>query len=340
MKTRGKIEIPGGANELIPLLYPFHETYPKKILSKFRWFRNKSLGKRLKKLNETRCWLTVINRLGARGDTLITANVIRCIKNKYGNLRVNCITPHSELIENDPNIDSINNPETFYSFDSSYFELIVRNEKKENVVEHNLKRLHIKEFVYKSSFHLLASEINWAKSKLSELQKPLIAISTRSNDEIKNWSIEKWNSVIKEIKNDFTIIHLGDDKEPTFEHVIRYAGKCSMRNSAALLSQSKIFVGPDSLLMHVANGLDIKSVIIFGNARPVNCLGYSENINLAGSNSENCSWTHTMDQPEAHKKTNANMNEITTLEVLVSIESILTPKLTNKAEECIQPIKA
>ena len=29
-------------------------------------------------------------------------------------------------------IDSINKPETFYSFDSSYFELIVRNEKNEN----------------------------------------------------------------------------------------------------------------------------------------------------------------------------------------------------------------
>ena len=33
-------EIPGGKNELAPLLYPFHRTYPRKLISKFRWWRN------------------------------------------------------------------------------------------------------------------------------------------------------------------------------------------------------------------------------------------------------------------------------------------------------------
>ena len=323
MKANGKIEIPGGENELLPLLYPFHETYPKKILSKFRWWRNKNLGKKLKKLNSTRSWLTVINRLGARGDTLITANVIHCIKNKYQNLRVNCITPHSELLLNDPVIDSINHPETFYSFDSSYFELIVRNEKNENVVEHNLKRLEINDFFYKATFTLLSSERIWAKSELSRFANPLIAISTRSKDEIKNWPIEKWTKVINEIKKKYTIIHLGDEKEPIFEHVIRYAGKCTMRNTAALLSQCKIFIGPDSLLMHLANGLDVKSVIIFGNARPVNCLGYSENLNLTGPQSDNSSWTHTLTPSENLEKPSSNMNQINAMQVLTAFESIL-----------------
>ena len=137
------IEVPGGHNYLKPLLFPFHNYYPLKLFSKFRWWKNNSLNKKLHLLNSRGKWLTVINRLGARGDTLITGNVIRCIKQKYPNIKINCITPYSELLENDPMIDSINKPETFYSFDSSYFELIVRNEKNENVVSHNLKRLGI-----------------------------------------------------------------------------------------------------------------------------------------------------------------------------------------------------
>ena len=54
-----------------------------------------------------------------------------------------------------------------------------------------------------------------------------------------------------------------------------------MRESAALLSQAIFFIGPDGcLLMHIANGLDIKSIVIFG-LRPVDSFGYKENINLA-----------------------------------------------------------
>jgi ADP-heptose:LPS heptosyltransferase len=288
MKSVG--ELPGGCNELKSLLYPFHTQYPFKFLSKFRWWKNSKLSEELPTLNSRRKWITVINRLGARGDTLITANVIRCIKNQYPNIKINCITPYSELIEHDPLIDSINKPETFYSFDSSYFELIVRNEENENVIAHNLNRIGIKEYQYKSNFHLLNQEIEWAKRVLSNYPKPPIAISAKSKEEVKNWPVRHWIETIDRIEDRFTIIQLGDDSEPVFDHVIRFAGKCSMRESAALLSQCKLFVGPDSLLMHIANGLNVKSIIIFGDGRPVNCLGYPGNVNISLSRKSGHSW--------------------------------------------------
>ena len=284
--------MPGDKQELQPLLYPFHQNYPKKILSKYRWWRNQRVSKKLPLLNRTRGWLTVINRLGARGDTLITANVIKCIKDIYHNLKINCITPFSELIQYDPSIDSINKQETFYSFDSSYFELIVRNEQNENIVCHNLKRLGIEKYTYKSSFHLIESEIKWAKEQVCDFPKPLIAISTKSKESVKNWPVENWFKTIDYLSQKYTIIQLGDSTEPEFNNLKRYAGKLNMRESASILSRCQLFVGPDSLLMHVANGLDLKSVIIFGNARPVNCLGYPENVNLTGPTDSMGSWFH------------------------------------------------
>ena len=41
-----------------------------------------NLKRKIHFLDKAKGWLTVIDRLGAPGDALITANVIRCIKKK------------------------------------------------------------------------------------------------------------------------------------------------------------------------------------------------------------------------------------------------------------------
>ena len=63
-------EIPGGKNELKPLLYPFHQ-----ILSPLNYGQNLGGGENqslpsYSKLNHSKKWLTVIDRLGAPGDTI------------------------------------------------------------------------------------------------------------------------------------------------------------------------------------------------------------------------------------------------------------------------------
>jgi len=285
-------ETPGGKNELQPLLYPFYRTYPLKLWSKYRWFRNSRLSSLLPSLNKKSKWLTVIDRLGAPGDALITANVIRCIKKVYTELRINCITPHPELIRFDPHIDTMNRPETFYSIDSTYWELIVRKEKSQNIIEHNLFRLGIDKYDYKATFYLSEEEKKWAKQEIIQFDKPILAICTKSKETVKNWSEANWSELIQNIKYKFSIIHLGDNKEPIFEGPHRYAGKLSMRESAAILSHASYFIGPDSLLMHIANGLNIPSTIIFGGSRPVNCFGYADNMNLSITLECSPCWIH------------------------------------------------
>jgi ADP-heptose:LPS heptosyltransferase len=285
-------EIPGEKNELKPLLYPFHCSYPHKLWSKYRWLRNSHLHSQLPSLNNNKKILTVIDRLGAPGDALITANVIRCIKENYPNLRINCITPHPELIRLDPNIDSINQPETFYSFNSTYWELIVRKEKSQNIIEHNMLRLGIDKYDYKATFYLSEEEKDWAKQETNQFDKPILAICTKSKETVKNWSQANWSELIQNLRSKYSIIQLGDEKEPIFEGVHRYAGKLSMRESAAILSKASFFIGPDSLLMHIANGLDIPSTIIFGGSRPVGCFGYPKNMNLNSTPACSPCWIH------------------------------------------------
>ena len=316
MKDYG--EIPGGKNELQPLLYPFHRFHPLKLWSKFRWFRNSRLPSLLPYLNKNRKWLSVIDRLGAPGDALITANVIRCIKEQYPELRINCITPYPKLIKLDPHIDTINQPETFYSFDSTYWELIVRKEKSQNIIQHNMLRLGIETYDYKAAFYPSEKEKDWAKQEITQFEKPVLAICTKSKEPVKNWPEANWLELIESLKEEFSIIQLGDDTEPSFEGVHRFAAKLSMRESAAILSTAIYFIGPDSLLMHIANGLDIPSTIIFGGSRPLDCFGYSQNINLR--NAPECSpcWIHN--GYETCKHSLMCMNSISSKQVLQSIQ--------------------
>ena len=318
MKDYG--EIPGGKIELQSILYPFHRTYPHKLWSKYRWFRNSRLPLLLPNLNKKRKWLTVIDRLGAPGDALITANVIRCIKENYPNLRINCITPHPDLISLAPHIDTVNQPETFYSFNSTYWELIVRKEKSQNIIEHNMFRLGIDKYDYKAAYYLSEEEKEWAKQETNQFDKPILAICTKSKEPVKNWPETNWSELIQNLKANFSIIQFGDEKEPIFEGTHRYAGKLSMRESAAILSTASYFIGPDSLLMHIANGLDISSTIIFGGSRPVSCFGYYENINLSSTPECSPCWIHEGYESCGHDF--MCMSAISVKEVIDSIDTL------------------
>lgn len=319
-------EIPGGRNQLKHLLYPFYSSYPLKLWSKYRWSKNSKLKHKLCFLNKSKGWLTVIDRLGAPGDALITANVIRCIKKKYSQLKINCITPHPDLIRLDPSIDSINCKESFFSFDSSYWELIARKEKRENIIAHNLGRIGIDEYEYRAEFHLSKEEKRWARQFIKFSQKPVIAICTKSKESVKNWPLVYWTELVNSISKYFYIIHIGDKNEPPLDNVIRFAGKHTMRESASLLSHANFFIGPDSLLMHVANGLNIKSIIIFGGSRSTQCFGYTDNINFAATPTCSPCWIHDGFETCDHQvKCMSDISKESVLDAVTSLLSI-TPQ--------------
>ena len=162
----------------------------------------------------------------------------------------------------------------------------------------------------------------WASKNITTRNKPSVAICTRSKETVKNWPSSQWEELIESLKNKFLILHLGDESEPVFKGVKRFAGLHTMRESSAILSLANLFIGPDSLLMHVANGLNIPSVIIFGGSRPVECFGYKQNINL--STSPQCSpcWIHNgIGECNYSRKC---LSEISVSQVLQSVNSIIS----------------
>ena len=285
-------ENPGGHSELRFLLFPFHRRFPKKVWSKIRWALNARLEVFLAFLNQLRAPLTVVDRLGAPGDALLTAIVIRNLKQSFPKLKVNCITPHPELLKLDPAIDNLNGPESFFSFDSSYWDLVRRKDSSTNVVTQSLRKVGIVTCEYKARFYLSEKESQWGKAQTKGLRRPLFTLNAASKEPVKTWPLENWRKLLPDLLAMGDVVQLGDEREPDLRGTVRMAGKLTMRESAAVLSQADLHLGPDSLLMHVANGLDVPAVILMGGSRPVSCLGYADNENLSSTPSCSPCWIH------------------------------------------------
>jgi hypothetical protein len=312
-------ENPGGRDELRELLYPFHKTWPRKAWSKLRWRLNGSLA-RLPRLNACGAKTTVIDRLGAPGDALLTAIVIHNLKRSFPRLRVNCITPHPELLKFDPLIDSLNEPETFFSFDSSYWDLVRGKEASTNVVAHSLAKVGIDSCEYKARFYLSEEESVWGKQQTVGLRRPLFSVNAASKEPVKTWPKGNWQALLPLLLEIGDVVQLGDDREPELVGVKRFAGKLTIRESAAVLAQTDLHIGPDSLLMHMANGVDVPAVILMGGSRPEECLGYADNINLTSTPDCSPCWIHQGYETCMHEV--ECMSALTVEAVLEAVDSL------------------
>jgi|TARA_B100001093_G_scaffold442696_1_gene444585 ADP-heptose:LPS heptosyltransferase len=275
------------------LQYPFHESYPRKFFSKVRWKLNEIKSWVLPVLNFLRFRFTIIDGFGAPGDTLLTAIVAHNLKRHYPNLKLNIITSNPNLLQYDDTFETINQPESYYSERHWYLDILTDKDRQTNIIEPTLVKLGINEYQYKAKVVLSEDEKERSKMQLKEYSQPFIAINCLSKEVVKNWPLAYWKELVDELNPLGTIVQLGDEREPIIDGVVRFAGELSMRDSMALLSHCDLFIGPDSFLSHAANGVDVKSIIIFGGSRTIKNLGYKENINF--ENTPDCSpcWIHT-----------------------------------------------
>ena len=262
------------------LRYPFYKHWPAKFFSKVRWKFNEWKNKHLSLLNRFGCKLSIIDTFGSPGDTLITAIIIKNIKDRYPKIKINCITGYPSLLELDPHINSLNEPEGYFSVVSWYFEILVEKPADVNIIQPTLRRLGIESSDYKTYFFLSPKEKEIGKKLLQNFKRPIITINCLSKEPVKNWSIDSWARLIEMLKGEASIIQLGDDREPVFSGMLSFAGKLSLRESAAVLANSGLHIGPDSFLVHAASGLDVPAVVIFGGSRTPKNLGYEQNENI------------------------------------------------------------
>jgi heptosyltransferase II len=118
----------------------------------------------------------------------------------------------------------------------------------------------------------------WLKDNKISSDRPIIGFHAGTalfkNHVMRRWAPEKFAELAKRLKSEYnaTVLLFGgpDDKEAN-EIIMRNAGGAiievktkSIMDSIALMKHTNVFVSNDSSLMHIAGGLGLKTVAIFG----------------------------------------------------------------------------
>lgn len=96
----------------------------------------------------------------------------------------------------------------------------------------------------------------------------------------KEWMPERFQSVVDSLASRFNLVQLGSPTDPKLGNVVDLRGKTTLRQAAAVLSNSRLFVGLAGGLMHLARAVDCPSVIVYGGRERPEISGYICNKNV------------------------------------------------------------
>jgi ADP-heptose:LPS heptosyltransferase len=129
--------------------------------------------------------------------------------------------------------------------------------------------------------HLRDEEKRGAK----RTKRPQIAIQTSSMAarypmKNKQWPHERFQSVADALGADFDLVQLGAPDDPVLRGCLDLRGKTKLREAAAIMASSELFIGLVSGLMHLARAVDCPAVIVYGGREHPSQSGYVANENL------------------------------------------------------------
>ena len=131
--------------------------------------------------------------------------------------------------------------------------------------------------------YLFPTREEFAAGKLNESQVVMqsssllpMANSMRNRE----WFPHRFQEVCSELRADVQVIQLGSRDDPKLEGATDLRGKTTIRESAAILANSYVFIGLVGFLMHLARAVDCRSVIIYGGREKPAQTGYVANKNL------------------------------------------------------------
>ena len=138
-----------------------------------------------------------------------------------------------------------------------------------------------------------------------------IAIQSGGLGQMKNkdWLPERYQAVADALADRFRLIQLGMAMDPPIRGALDLRGKATLRESAAILASSRVFIGQVGFLMHLSRAVECRSVIVYGGRETPLVSGYGANENIVGPTAcapcwqrNRCDYGHecmTMIEPDA-----------------------------------------
>jgi len=234
----------------------------------------------------------LVAREGAAGDVLLTTPIVKELKRKFPGSYVIFKTRYPEILKNNPYVDEVVRFEPKDGIDV-VFNLMYELYPEISIIEAYEKIAQLSIEYPQIRFYLSSEEkeeINEYMKTLSiEDTKGLVVIHPMSGNRIKKWNGNSYQTVSDYIcSRNLRVVTVGSPIDCVeLKGAINLIGKLSLRQSAALISKAKLFIGLDSYPMHIADAFKIPSVILFGSTDPRKVLMNGHTVKTVQS-SENC----------------------------------------------------
>jgi ADP-heptose:LPS heptosyltransferase len=109
----------------------------------------------------------------------------------------------------------------------------------------------------------------------------------------KQWPTERYQAVADDLRKDVRWIQLGLAEDPPILGALDLRGRTTLRETAAILANSKIFLGEAGFLMHLARAVETRAVIVYGGREDSMVSGYRANENIVGHTPCSPCWQRT-----------------------------------------------
>lgn len=235
---------------------------------------------------------------GGIGDDLMCTTVFHELRRR-GAQGIAMTTQYPDLFHNNPDLDKIVSPCGRRSIDRwlceglpflrlGYAHYDPIQDRDEPVTEHVLAKLcrlagvhgpvNLRPYLYLKPEEMTAG-------RLAEHQ---IVIQSSGRGaahfmENKEWYPGRFQEVCRQLSSHYTIIQIGSKQAPALEGATDMRGKTTLRQSAAILANSSLFIGLVGFVMHLARAVDCPSVIVYGGRERPWQTGYTANINITGN---------------------------------------------------------
>jgi len=247
----------------------------------------------------------LVIKLMTLGDAILITPTLKALREKYNDYKITVLSslPWSEVFEGNPYIDeliSLPNCSSYnmmnhriYDIITSEFltfknwEYVFQLNCLDHYPEYRRTSLHLRDFyasmagVYplkdkKYYIFLSESEIKKIKMLLKDLniqEKKYVVIHTNAGWRLKNWDCKKWVQLVELLYKEFgykTILVGGKNEGENIKAKCLYnlAGILKIKEVAAIIKFSKLFIGLDSGVSHLASSMDVPMVMLFGNTHP------------------------------------------------------------------------
>jgi hypothetical protein len=237
--------------------------------------------------------------LGGLGDELLLTCVAHELKKRDDNIKIWQVSSAYEILLYNPDYHKVFSMGDWHLRYSNllnsrrlklrYSEMPIQGEYEVPVKEHILSVLSRKagikgQIEIRPHCHITEGEkVNF---RYSGNQVVIQSVGPHSHHNImrnKIWPHDRFLDLVKMIRSshaDINIIQIGSQNDLPLNKVLDLRGKTTLRESAAIISESDCFIGTSGLLSHLARAVDCRSVVIYGGREHSWQTGYICNENL------------------------------------------------------------